>query len=122
MNRVEAARAAIEYSTEPRIAFFADPDVDRVLGITMAVAQEVAAVGEKLDSMERLLVDAGVLKAGALAAYVASPDVARQRLDVQEAFVARLLRVVEQELVALRGANAGAAASTGSGERSASAA
>lgn len=122
MNRVEAAQAAIEYSAEPRIAFFADPDVDRVLGITMAVAQEVAAVGEKLDSLERLLVESGVLKAGALATYVAPPDVARQRLDVQEAFVARLLRVVEQELVALRGAEAGAAASTTRSERGASAA
>lgn len=102
MNRVEAVRAAIEYSAEPRIAFFDDPDVDRVLGITMAVAQEVAAVSEKLDSLERLLVEAGVLKAGALAAYTASAEVARERLDIQEAFVARLLRVVEQEIVALR--------------------
>lgn len=110
MNRVEAVRAAIEYSTEPRITFFDDPDVDRLLGMTMAIAQEVAAVGERLDSLERLLVDAGVLKAGALAAYVAPPEVARERLDVQEAFVARLLRVVEQEIVALRGSDAGAAA------------
>ncbi len=110
MNRVEAVRAAIEYSTERRIAFFDDPDVDRVLGITMAVAQEIAAVGEKLDSLERLLVEAGVLRAGALAAYVAPPEVARERLDVHEAFVARLLRVVEQEIVALRGSDAGAAA------------
>jgi hypothetical protein len=110
MNRVEAVRSAVEYSTEPRIAFFDDPDVDRVLGITMAVAQEVAAVGEKLDSLERLLVEAGVLKPGALAAYVAPPDVARERIDVQEAFVSRLLRVVEQEIVALRGSEASRAA------------
>lgn len=109
MKPVDATRAAIEYSTQPRIAFFDDPDVDRVLGITMAVAQEVAAVGEKLDSLERLLIDAGVLKVGALAAYVAGPEVARQRLDTQEAFVARLLRVVEQELVTLRGSNDSAA-------------
>ena len=108
MTRVEAARAAIQYSTEPRLAFFADPDVDRVLGITMSVAQEVAAVAEKLDSLERLLVQAGVLPAGALAGYVATPDVARERLDVQEAFVARLLRVVEQELVALGSADVSA--------------
>jgi hypothetical protein len=107
MTRTETARAAIQYSAEPRLAFFADPDVDRVLGITMAVAQEVAAVGEKLDSLERLLVDAGVLQPGALANYVATPEVARERLDVQEAFVARLLRVVEQELVALRASQRG---------------
>jgi hypothetical protein len=120
MNRVEAVRAAIEYGTEPRIAFFDDPDVDRVLGITMAVAQEVAAVGEKLDSLERLLVEAGVLRAGSLAAYVAPPEVARERLDVHEAFVARLLRVVEQEIVAFRGSDAGASTVTDAPARSAS--
>jgi hypothetical protein len=112
MKRVDAVRTANDYSTEPRIAFFGDPDVDRVLAITMAVAQEVATVGEKIDSLERLLVDAGVLKSGALAHYVATPEVARERLDVQEAFVARLLRVVEQEIVTLRGG--AAAATTGS--------
>jgi hypothetical protein len=122
MKRVEAVRAAIEYSTEPRIAFFDDPDVDRVLGITMAVAQEVAAVGEKLDSLERLLVEAGVLQAGALAAYVAPAEAAAQRLDVQEAFVARLLRVVEQEIVALRGSEASLAPTAAPASRSASAA
>lgn len=122
MNRLEAVQAAIEYSTEPRLAFFDDPDVDRVLGITLAVAQEVAAVGEMLDSLERLLVEAGVLKPGALASYVAPPEVARERLDVQEAFIARLLRVVEQEIVALRGSQSNQAASAGPVSRSASAA
>ncbi|MCU0759001.1 MAG: hypothetical protein MUF07_07360 [Steroidobacteraceae bacterium] len=119
MDDLNAVRAAIEYSTEPRVTFFDDPAVDRVLGITMAVAQEVGTVLERLDTMERLLVQSGALQAGALQAYVPDAPVARQRLAIQEAFVTRLLRVVEQELVALRteqagarGAGAGAAAAT----------
>lgn len=110
MDDLNAARSAIEYSTQPRVAFFDDPAVDRVLGITMAVAQEVGAMLERLDTMERLLVQSGALQPGAVQAYVPDPAVARQRLTMQEAFAARLLRVVEQELVALRAEQAGAAA------------
>ncbi len=113
MDELKAVRAAIEYSTEPRIAFFDDPAVDRVLGITMAVAQEVGMVLERLDTMERLLVQSGALQPGALQAYVPDPAVAKQRLVMQEAFATRLLRVVEQELIVLRAEQAGRGAGTG---------
>ena len=59
------------------MSFFDDPGVDRVLGITMAVAQEVGGVLERLDTLERLLVQAGTLQAGAVQAYV--PDAAAVR-------------------------------------------
>lgn len=110
MDDLKAVRAAIEYSTQPRVSFFDDPGLDRVLGITMAVAQEVGTVLERLDTLERLLVQSGALQAGAVQAFVPDPAVARQRLSMQEAFVTRLLRVVEQELVALRAEQAAAAA------------
>ena len=48
-------------------------------GFTMAVAQEVGCVLERLDTLERLLVQSGALQAGALQAYVPDPAVARQR-------------------------------------------
>ncbi|MFO1426789.1 MAG: hypothetical protein U1F11_07410 [Steroidobacteraceae bacterium] len=108
MDDVKAVRAAIEYSTEPRIAFFDDPSVDKVLGITMAVAQEVGQVLERLDTLERLLVRSGALREGAVQAFVPDGAVAQQRLAMQEAFVARLLRVIEQEVVALRAAQGAA--------------
>jgi len=113
MDDVKAVRAAIEYSTQPRVSFFDDPGVDRVLGITMAVAQEVGCVLERLDTMERLLVQSGTLQPGALQAYVPDPAVAQQRLSMQEAFVTRLLRVVEQEIVALRAEQAAGTATPG---------
>ena len=83
MDELNAVRAAIEYSTEPRVAFFDDPAVHRVLGITMAVAQEVGMVLERLDTLERLLVQSGALQAGALQAYVPDPAVAKQRLVIR---------------------------------------
>jgi hypothetical protein len=112
MDELKAVRAAIEYSTQPRVSFFDDPGLDRVLGITMAVAQEVGTVLERLDTMERLLVQSGALQPGAVQAFVPDPAVARQRLSMQEAFVTRLLRVVEQELVALRAEQATAGTAT----------
>ncbi len=102
MDNVKAVRAAIEYSSQPRVSFFADPSVDRAIGITMGVAQEVGQVLERLDTLERLLVAGGALKEGAVQAYVPTPAIAAERLAMQEAFVARVLRVVEQELVELR--------------------
>jgi hypothetical protein len=112
MDDLKAVRAAIEYSTQPRVSFFEDPGVDRVLGITMAVAQEVGCVLERLDTLERLLVQAGTLQAGAVQAYVPDAAVARQRLSMQEAFVTRVLRVVEQQIVALRAEQDAAAATS----------
>ena len=90
MDDVKAVRAAIEYSTEPRIAFFDDPSVDKVLGITMAVAQEVGQVLERLDTLERLLVRSGALREGAVQAFVPDGAVAQQRLAMQEAFARAL--------------------------------
>jgi hypothetical protein len=118
---LKAVQAAIDYSTQPRVNFFDDPGVERVLGITMAVAQEVGQVLERLDTLERLLVAGGALQPGAVQAYVPAPEVAAQRLSMQEAFIARLLRVVEQEIVALRaeqartGGGTGTAATPGTG-------
>ncbi len=121
MTPLAAARAAIEYSAQPRVHFFADPAVDRVLGITLAVAQEVGQVLERLDTMERLLVEQGALKSGAVQAFVPTPAIAAERLMMQEAFCSRLLRVVEQELVQLRQEqrSAAPAAATAAGSASA---
>lgn len=102
MDALQTARAAGDYSAQPRVAFFPDPNVDRSMAITMAVAQEVGVVLERLDTMERLLVEAGVLQPGAVQAWRPTPEVARERLTMQQAFVARVLRVVEQELAELR--------------------
>jgi hypothetical protein len=106
MDNIKAVRAAIEYSSQPRVSFFNDPSVDRALGITMGVAQEVGVVLERLDTLERLLVAGGALAQGAVQAYVPSPAIAAERLAIQEAFIARVLRVVEQELVELRAEHA----------------
>lgn len=81
--------------------FFDDPAVERVLAIVMAVTQELAVTRERLDTVERILETSGVLKRADIAAYVPDPPAARERAEWSSAYIARVLRIVQQEMEAL---------------------
>lgn len=81
--------------------FFDDPAVERVLAITMAVAQELAVTRERLDTIERLLEKSGALKRADIDAYVPDPAAATERAEWSRAYIARVLRIVQQEMEAL---------------------
>ena len=81
--------------------FFDDPAVERVLAITMAVTQELAVTRERLDSIERLLEKSGTLKRADIDAYVPDPAAATERAEWSRAYIARVLRIVQQEMEAL---------------------
>ena len=51
---VDITKTPLEAAGE-KPAFFDDPAVDRVLAIAMAVAEEVAVTGERLDTLEQVL-------------------------------------------------------------------
>ncbi len=85
--------------------FFDDPAVERVLAVTMAVAQEVAVLHERVDTMERLLEGSGALQRADVEAYEPDPQAAAERAQWGRAYIARVLRVVQQELEALSGAD-----------------
>jgi hypothetical protein len=82
--------------------FFDDPAVERVLSITMAVATEVAVLRERMDTIERLM-EAGVpVTKAAIDAYKPDDAAARERQEWHAAYIARILRIVQQELEALQ--------------------
>lgn len=81
--------------------FFDDPAVERVLAITMAVAQEVSVLHERLDTIERLLEKNGGLKRTDIDAYTPDPDAAQARAEWTRAYIAKVLRIVQQELEAI---------------------
>jgi hypothetical protein len=81
--------------------FFDDPAVERILAITMAVAQEVSVLRERLDTIERLLEKNGSLKRGDIERYEPDPASATERAEWQRMYIARVLRIVQQELEAL---------------------
>ncbi|MFN7220589.1 MAG: hypothetical protein ACK5UX_08115 [Burkholderiales bacterium] len=81
--------------------FFEDPAVERVLAITMAVAQEVAVLHERVDTLERLLEQKTNFKRADIDSYQPDPEAATARAEWSRMYIARVLRIVQQELEAL---------------------
>lgn len=81
--------------------FFADADVERVLSIAMAVAGELAVTRMRLDTLEELLTKKGILAKEDIDNF--DPDAAQRRARGrwQAEYLARILRIVQQEREAL---------------------
>ena len=86
--------------------FFGDADVDRLLAIVWAMAGELAVTRERLDTLERLLAERAVVQRPDIDAYRPDAEAARERGEWQMEYIARLLRVLQQELDALRATGA----------------
>lgn len=71
-------------------AFFADPAIDRLLGVVMNLATEVFVLRERCAAMESRLVTQGALDADELA-QEASPIEVHERSTERQAFVDHLL-------------------------------
>ncbi len=82
--------------------FFDDPAVERVLNITMSLAGEVAVMRERMDTIERLLAEKGLLEQSEIDQFAPTGKVAEERQAWHAAFIARILRIVQQELEALK--------------------
>jgi hypothetical protein len=77
--------------------YFLDQEVERVLAIAMATVQELAVARERIDTLERLLHANGVLTPGEIDAFTPSPDQAAERGLWMQEYIARVLRIVQQE-------------------------
>ena len=80
----------------PGPGYFASPELDWMLRIVQAVAEEAAVTRERLMTLEALLVAKGVMKPGELDSYPVAPAEARARIAWHEAFTARLYAVLEE--------------------------
>lgn len=83
-----------------RPSFFKNPDIDKVMGILMALAGEVSVLRERIDTVERLALQKGLVSKEEIDAFVPDREVANQRERWREEYIARILRVVQQELEA----------------------
>jgi len=77
--------------------YFLAPETERVLAITMTLVQELAVTRQRLDTLERTLQAGGALAAGALEAYVPDAQATAERLRWTQEYIARVLRIVQQE-------------------------
>jgi len=85
--------------------FMKDPDVERVLAVTMAVAQELAVMRERLDTVERLLSKKGVVTQEDIETYTPSKPEAEQRGYWTQEYLARILRIYQQDIEGLEKPN-----------------
>ena len=84
-----------------RPQFLDDPAVERVLSIAMALAGELSVARERIDTLERLLVARGVLSADDVERYVPDAAVQAQRNEAGRAYIARILRILDQDVQAM---------------------
>jgi hypothetical protein len=86
-----------------RPQFLQDPATERVLSIAMALAGELSVARERIDTLERLLESRGVLRRAEIEAYEPDPAVQAERNAWGREYIARILRIVDQDVQALRG-------------------
>lgn len=77
--------------------YFLEPQVERVLAITLAMAQELAVSRQRTDTLERLLLAKGVIAPGEIDAFVPDAAAAAERQMWNQEYIARILRIVQQE-------------------------
>lgn len=82
--------------------FFEDHDVDRLLAIVWAMAAELAVTRERLDTVERLLAEREVFDRGAIDTYRPDASAAKERGQWQIDYISRLLRVLQQDIDAMK--------------------
>lgn len=73
-----------------------EPHVERVLSIAMAVATDVAALHERVDTIARLAGAANLFTAADLDAYDPPPEVAAEREAWRKAYLSRILRIMHE--------------------------
>ena len=84
-----------------RPQYFDDPAIDRTLSIVMAIAGEVAVMRERLDTIERLLDAQGSVSRAEIEAFVPDREAATARGLLHKAYIARILRGVQQDMEAM---------------------
>lgn len=102
MTDLDLQRLINAAASGKRPHFFADADIDRLLAIVWAMAGELAVTRERLDTVERLLAARELLDRRQIDAYRPDPAAAAERGQWQIEYIARLLRVLQQEVDAMQ--------------------
>jgi len=76
--------------------YFLDNEVEAVLAITMAVAQELAVARQRIDTLERLLEGKCVVTRKEIETFTPDPGAAVERALANQEYIARILRIVQQ--------------------------
>lgn len=103
MSGIDPIALAGSRAKGKRPHFFQDPDVERVLNIAMAIAMEHAVTRQRLDALERLVESKGLVSREELERFAPGPEAEAQRTLWMKEYIARVLRIVQQETEAAEG-------------------
>lgn len=87
--------------------YFFTPEVERVLSITLAVSQELAVTRQRLDTVERLLAEKGIIEKADIDDFVPSEEQHAERGLWNQEYVVRIFRLFQQEAEAVEAAKKG---------------
>lgn len=77
--------------------FLAEKQTEQAMSITMALAMELSVARERIDTLECLLAEKGILSRDEIEQYKPDPqEVARRSQQTQE-YLARILRILQQD-------------------------
>ncbi len=75
-----------------------DPHTERVLGIVMALATEVAVMHDKFDTLARVASTRPTFSMDELEAYRPTPEVSAERDAWRKAYLGRLMRILHEAI------------------------
>jgi polyhydroxyalkanoate synthesis regulator phasin len=78
-----------------------NPEVEKVLSITMAIAGELAVARERLDTLERILESKGIMNRDEIESFIPSENDANERQTWHAEYLARIMRIIQQDREAL---------------------
>ena len=106
-EHLDVVRKASRAVTAPRTYVFDDPDVERLLDIVLALTGELAVTQERLDTVMQLLAAKNLVEIAEVERFQPDAQAAKERLARHEALLARVLRVLHQDIAGMEAAAAG---------------
>ena len=76
-----------------RSQFYDDPAIDQMMTFMLELMAEVSSLHERVDTVERLLDERGLVTRADIEAYKPSPEVESQRTAWTQGFTQRVLRM-----------------------------
>ena len=84
-----------------RPQYFELAESERLMSILLAVAGELAVTRERMDTIERLLAKKGVLDTDEIERFEPDASASEERALQHQEYIARILRIVQQEKEAI---------------------
>ena len=98
---MDATQAALLANAKPkgkRPEYFSDVMAENHFSITMSLVAELAVARERIDTLERVLVNKGLLSGDEVEKYIPDDDAAQARQLAQVEYSARVFRAMQQHL------------------------